>query len=388
MAPAATSTAPAETKTMSNEQGLEKAATKTPAIITTPEEYRGSLLRWQEQHFNVLTPFTNISGIAPGHGIITSLIQISPEKSVGESYDGLPFLNGNEVALAKVGLRKLAECAGISTDTDRTDPRTIPNYWEFKATARYKGIDGATITRVATKEWDLRDGSPQMKGWSPKQVEEGRKHGLRNCEARAINAAIRECGCGIKQKYSKEELKKPFVVCRVMYQPDMSDPDIKRMVTAQALAGTAAMYPAPAPREHAPVAGGEVVDAETANAGAQPRQVGSGATTAATNQPKLAAPAEDRPPTVDAVKITKVESKEFVYQNGAKKGKKGLRFLIVDSTGTEYSTFDETHFKDAQRFHAANEWVEIATETNGQYSNIIEIVKAGTEPALPGLDEF
>jgi hypothetical protein len=40
----------------------------------TPEEYRGALLRWQEQHFNVLTPFSNISGLAPAHGIYSSAI--------------------------------------------------------------------------------------------------------------------------------------------------------------------------------------------------------------------------------------------------------------------------------------------------------------------------
>src|SRR3954453_16010110 len=72
-----------------------------------------------------------------------------------------------------------------------------------------------------------------------------RKHGLRNCEARAINAAIRECGCGIKEKYSRQELEKPFAVVRVAFLPDMTDPDIKRMVTERALGGTTALYALP-----------------------------------------------------------------------------------------------------------------------------------------------
>lgn len=359
---------------MSTEQtGLEKASAKTPAVITTPEEYRGALLRWQEQHFNVLTPFSNISGMAAGHGIITSLIQISPDKAVGETYDGLPFLKNGEVALAKVGLRKLAECAGISTDTERTDDRRMPNYWEFKAIAKYRGIDGAIVTRTATKEWDLRDGSPQLKGWTAAQIEEGRKHGLRNCEARAINAAIRECGCGIKQKYTREELKKPFVVCRVMFQPDMSDPDIKRMVTQQAMSGASALYAPAAGRELAAHDGGgdgHEVDGE-------PRSVGGSSTTSA-SQPK---PKVDEPPTPDAVKIA--ETKPI---SGNTKGRAWTKYVVIDSNGVEYSSFDKGHYDDAERFKAANEWVEISSEKNGNYNNIIEIVKAGTEPALPGME--
>src|SRR6185369_11283233 len=100
MAPAAAAPATTEPKHMSDEQGLEKAAPKTPAVITTPEEYRGALLRWHEHHFNVLTPFANISGLAPQHGILSTVIQVNTDKSVGEVYDGtggLPFLKDGEV---------------------------------------------------------------------------------------------------------------------------------------------------------------------------------------------------------------------------------------------------------------------------------------------------
>src|SRR6185369_13154252 len=111
-----------------------------------------------------------------------------------------------------------------------------------------------------------------MKGWTSNQIDEGRKHGLRNCEARAINAAIRECGCGIKQKYTRAELAKPFVVVRVAFQPDFSDPDIKRMVTQQAMSGVSALYPAAA-RE---LPARDVGDNEAGDTG--PKHVGSGST--------------------------------------------------------------------------------------------------------------
>lgn len=358
------------------ETALEKPAERTPAVITTPEQYRGALLRWQEQHYNVLTPFSNISGLAASHGIITSLVQINPDKAVGDVYADLPYLKGN-VALAKVGLRKLAECAGISTRTERTDDRRIPNYWEFKAVASYRGIDGAIVTREATKEWDLRDGSPQMKGWTSSQIEEGRKHGLRNCEARAINAAIRESGCGIKQAYTREELKKPFAICRVMFTPDMSDPDIKRMVTMSALGGTTAMYP-PATHELPAM---EVTEDDSQADG--PRHVGSGSTSQATaaapaTQPKADA---DVPPSEGAVRIAEVTSKP-----GETNGRKWLKYTVVDSNGVEYSTFSKTIGDAADKARVSRAWMDIIDEQNGEYRNIVELSPAGQQPRLPDLE--
>lgn len=385
MAPAAAAPASAEPKKMSDEQGL--STPRTGGVITSAEEYSRSMQTWQ-QKFNVMTPFTSVSGIAPSFGIIASVVRINPDQLAGEVYSGttpegrpaMPFLKGErgkpseELAIAKIGLRKIAECGGISTSTQRTDPRTIPHYWEFKATASYRGLDGSTITREATFEWDLRDGSDRMKGWPAAMISEQRKNGLRACESRAINAVIRECGCGIKQKYTRAELEKPFLVVRVAFQPDMHDPAIKEMVTRQALGGVHAMYPAAA-RE---LPAHDVVD-EPAE---EPRSVGRGTTSQSAPPP----PAVDEPPTPDAVKIAKVEEVSFVYKNGAKTGQKGIRFVIVDSTGQEFTTFSKTHYEDAVRFRTANEWVEIATETQGQFVNIIEITKAGSEPQLPGLD--
>src|SRR5215831_11200510 len=105
-------------------ESLEKAVARTPEVIKTPEEFKGTLGRWTEQKYNILTPFTSISGLAPHHGIFSSAVNLNPDKTAGEVYDGLPFLKKDEVAIAKAGLRKLAECAGISTHTYRTDPRT------------------------------------------------------------------------------------------------------------------------------------------------------------------------------------------------------------------------------------------------------------------------
>jgi hypothetical protein len=356
---------------------LEKPAEKTSAI-TTPDEYRDAMKRWQA-NYNVLTPFSNISGLAQSHAIIASVVQLDlhasygKESGAGDVYGGLPFLNrgkekgadDEELAIAKNGLRKIAEGGAISTRTERTDDRRQMFYWEFKCVATYRGIDGSVVTREATVEWDLRDGSPRMKGWSPNQIEEGRKNGLRNCETRAVSAAIREFG--IKQKYTRAELKRPFVICRVMFQPDMSDPDIKKLVTERALGGTTALYPAPALPAHSQVVDGEVQDES-------PRHVGRGSTQ--TPAPQETKP-EDRPPTEYAVRIEKV-----VPKSGETNGRKWTRYLVIDSNGVEASTFDTKLADFAKKCIDERTWVELTTEPNGNYSNLIEITIAGQQPSL------
>lgn len=359
--------------------GLAKAAPQTPGVITTAEQYRAELAQWQ-RNYNVLTPFTSVSGIAPSFGLIASVVKINTDRGAGETYSGftetgtkaMPFLKGEkdkpseELALAKIGLRKLAECGGISTATTRTDPRTIPNYWEFKATATYRGLDGSLVTREATFEWDLRAGSDRLKGWTPNQITEGRKNGLRNCEARAINAAIRECGCGIKQKYTRAELEKPFLVVRVAFQPDMQDPAIKEMVTRQALGGASALYPATAAREL------PTMDAEVINA--DPRPVGSGTTAAA-------APALPE----GFGFIQKIEKTEMRRRDNSGTFSK---WSVIDHAGEPHVTIKRELGEKLQRCYDGKIAIDITSEENSYQENeISEIYEHDpAQPSLPNLN--
>ena len=363
---------------------------RTPEIITRPDQFTSAVARWQGR-FNLLTPFTNISGLAQAHGIFSTVIPIDTNKLAGEVYDGLPFLKQDQVALAKNGLRKVAEGLGISTKLEYISVGVVAFYWHVKAIARYTGIDGKDVTREASMEWDLRDGSPRLKGWTPKQVEEARKYGLRACETRAINAAIRECGAGLKQAYSKDELSRPFVAVRVALQPDMSDPDIKRMVTEHFVGASRALYasnpvtsPADAWADHdepnpRPVGHGstsQAVPASTASAAAAPAQTSAGTATAA---------AADAPPTADAVRIVDIKT-----NTGEKNGRKWTRWSITDSRGEEHSTFSKTIAEAAEKFRADRTWVEVLTVTSddGRYKNLEEIIVAGSEPNLPGIGDL
>lgn len=222
----------------------KKEEIHTPEIITTQEEYSASMLSWKERHYNLLTPFAKISGLAPAHGVIATVVTISIDLNDAEAFTNVPYLKKDQYALAKRGLRKVAEGIGISTQLEYLSVNQIRHYWHVKAIASYRGIDGATVTREGSQEWDLRDGSERLKGWTNNQIDEGRKYGLRNCETRAINAAIRECGCGIKQAYYRDELARAFVAVRVVLKPDMTDPDQKRAVIQAYFGAKSLLYPA------------------------------------------------------------------------------------------------------------------------------------------------
>jgi hypothetical protein len=164
-----------------------------------------------------------------------------------------------------------------------------------------------------------------------------RRFGLRLAESKSMNAAIRNLG--IKAKYALEELKKPFVMFRCSYVPDMSDPDIKRMVAGQALSGAGLLYgqtaPAGAPIEH-------VIDVtpekgpSTATAPAEPQrqetgEVPSDATPFSLEEPKVSEAAADPGDTVTPTRVTNIDDD---------KAEGGKRFFIESVERINFTTTD------------------------------------------------
>ncbi|MEO8483098.1 MAG: hypothetical protein ABI634_12865 [Acidobacteriota bacterium] len=223
-----------------------RASTSTDAqVIRSPKEYTDRLQVWQRQQYHVLTPFANFSALPDHFGLVPTLVYIDPNPDAGDVYEDRLFCKDGEVAIAKIGLSKIAMAAGMTITTVRTDDRRIQNLWEMRATARFVGIDGTPQSVDGTEELDLRDGSDRSqkvmgKNRSQDALRAARAKGLRGCEARAINAAIRQFG--IRQKYTKAELGKPFVLVRVVYMPDMNDAATRQQVTERALAGSSALY--------------------------------------------------------------------------------------------------------------------------------------------------
>ena len=238
---------------MAETTALARLQQSASSSITTAAELAKRIGEWKEAA-HVLTPAVAVSSIAPQHVVNVAVVVISPVVGDNGQGDdtygldsrgkGLPWLKPGERAINRVGLMKLAQAAGLSWDaaaSGRTDDRKERFYWEYKAVGHYVGFDGQVQTVVGTFELDLRNGSPTLKGFSDSQIDQARKNGMRLCESKAQAAAIRELG--LKQKYTAEELKKPFVILRTSFVPDMKDPMQRRLVTERGLAGAGALYP-------------------------------------------------------------------------------------------------------------------------------------------------
>lgn len=214
-------------------------------VITSPAEFKEALALFTERQAHILTPMVDVGQLPPHYKLIPAVTLVNPNPASGDVYVDRLFCSDGEVALAKPALRRILSAGGFSIHTERVDPRTIDNYWEFRCTLSYRGLDGQPRTLDATADYDLRDGSARigkMKASAARakpprsadsQIEGARQYGLRGCEARAVNAAARELG--LRQKYAAKDLARPFVQFVPVHNPDMTNPDVVRMVTADAL---------------------------------------------------------------------------------------------------------------------------------------------------------
>ena len=229
---------------MSDTNQLVKLST-AGGMITTAAAFEQRLQQWHAEGMHVLVPMVNFGGLAPGYGLLATACKISPDFSKHgpqEVYQNKQFCSPNEVAISKIGWRKIQSCAGITVDTiDLTDD-SIQGLWKVKAIASRRGMNGEMMSVSFTHKWDMRQGSEKLKGMPAGQVGQARVHGLRHCEARAISGAIREL-VGGKQKYTQKELEKPFISVQVSLAPDMSNPEVARIAAMVAFGATANLYP-------------------------------------------------------------------------------------------------------------------------------------------------
>lgn len=345
--------------------GLVRAGSR--ALIASQAQYEVQLQTWQREQVHALCPMVDFGALPEQFVLVPAKVKINPIPDAGEVYFRSDFCKSGEVALSAMGLQKIAQCAGISLDTTRTDPRTIALYWEFKATASWIGVDGARQSRTATLEWDLRDGSERIKSFTPKQVAEARKHGARNAETRAISAVIRQLG--VRQKYTVAELEKPFGLVRVVYQPNMSDPVQRAIVTQQALGGAATFYPGAGLLQAADIIDGHLADAPPVAPVTGP----------------LTAPTPPEPPDFDEISTSMQEAPpperyRIVKAEMQKRdGLEPLYFLTTDA-GVTFRTEHGALARLGAEAKKADAWVTIEDERKGEHRWIVEIRRVDATP--------
>ena len=316
-------------------QALAKERPTIPTeIIRDPRQFAEIMVDQQSQKCHVLGPLL-VSAFGPSYGATLSIVHIDPsvnDKGQGpEVYYDAAIHTKDQRALGKVAIDKLAMAAGISWNalSGRTGPDEDPLYYQFTAVGLYTAFDGTPQQVTGTVALDFRDGGADIVGWSDKRIQKARPFIARQAETKAKLRAVRSA-LALRQKYTIEELKKPFVVPRAAFAPDMTIPAVAAAVASHALSGQSALYPQPALGVGDP----QAIDAQATpapEASASPDQSAADAVPegAVAFSPDPLPPAVPTP-NVGTFTITRVLQQEDVFLIGAKEISPGHFFVTDD----------------------------------------------------------
>jgi len=206
---------------------------------------------------NVVSPVTSIDVIPPFSQVSLRQVKIKTEPAAGEVYVDPRFCKSGEVSLTKIGIGKIAGAAGIQVlQSRRTDDRSKPFYWEYSVLLAVIDFDGTPRQIEASKELDLSDGAPEaMKNEKDDRerktgrvvpledsaLADKRRHGAALCETKAYLRGVRML-LGLAHKYRVEDLKRVFIVPKLVPLLDTSDPDVKKAMIEKAVWGERALY--------------------------------------------------------------------------------------------------------------------------------------------------
>lgn len=192
---------------------------------------------------HILTPMarTKIDSVAIGKIPVLRVTTISSNPDDHEVYT-IPALPG-KLILTKVGLMRLDALAGITDWTTRADfIDKNPLKARGEASASIEDIDGTKRTISQNFQLDLTDGSPQASNKKPAQLAQARANIITLVETGAMNR-VRRVLLGLQSTFTAEELKKPFVIMKLVDAPlDTSDPLIRKLLVMKQLKISAEVY--------------------------------------------------------------------------------------------------------------------------------------------------
>lgn len=227
------------------------------------------LNKYPKDKYNVLVPVTTMQVASNLQRITVSEVQLDVRQDSsnrGPSKDIYYEKSSSAFAITKVGGMKLAAAANISivdTATERTEgcqrciemaratgkPRvcgTCEHVHDVAVTVtiRVPEPSGGFRLMKATKEIDCTLEAAGMKdGATGQQFRRFLPHRTAMAESKAFMRAIR-AALGLAGTYAYEELKKPFIVARVV--PNLDAPEIKQAVASNYLQSMGMLFEMPA----------------------------------------------------------------------------------------------------------------------------------------------
>jgi len=106
-------------------------------------------------------------------------------------------------------------------------------------------LSGMKVPAAATKETDLMDGSAEISPtMTEAQLRKSRSNINQVTESKAQNRVIRQL-LGIAPQYTAKELQVPFILMKLVFVPDMSDPMTRFLVVSNAIGASASLFGGP-----------------------------------------------------------------------------------------------------------------------------------------------
>lgn len=211
---------------------------------------------------HLVSPSTAVGSLPAGTSLAFSMVQIDADNETyktGSKKSGDGWVD--QVGLSKSALDKIAAAAGVSWDpilSRRMDDGSDPCFCVWQAVGRVRQLDGVELVLVGTVELDMRDGSPTVAALESRakdgksaatQLRDMRMYIVRHAESKARLRAIRSMG--IRTSYARHELRKPFIVARLMWTGESDDPELRRVFAEKTadhfLGARNALYGGPAP---------------------------------------------------------------------------------------------------------------------------------------------
>jgi hypothetical protein len=183
------------------------------------------------ESFNCITPATTAGDVPDGWSCVLTAVAVDPNPDHGEVYK----TDGGKLALGKIALLRIARACGVSFAphlSRRVDDGKDPMRVTWSVVAIVRAFDGTTTAQPATKELDLRKGSPQVEGLTEKRLAGMRKNICSLAETEAMLRAIR--AVGIAHSYTEAQLAKPFLVAGLMRTGRTDDPILRRRLAEMA----------------------------------------------------------------------------------------------------------------------------------------------------------
>ncbi len=269
--PAAAGAAAAATATSAPTQPAEPARPAPPAAGTSPAiQISGDeivdLSEYEAQGYLVIYPTEGyIRQVSTQHKVRLEVITPDPRPDKDKNRDF--YKQGDNWAPKKTLLLKVSDAGGLRWDPDRCGFETNqPLFKLFKAVGFTLDAAGKPKAVIGHKELDLeveigdiRERAKTLKkgyGNNARDANEDekqqyihnetlrlRKHAGSNCETKAYLRAVR-AAFQLPATFTTEEIRKPWLIPRIDFTPDYSDPQVQAQLATQGASAGADLYPA------------------------------------------------------------------------------------------------------------------------------------------------